>query len=95
MDIFVRYNQLVKHNPEVNWNTGTIWFTKYLREYKIRYQNIMFTSRIWRLQPIDDKNKEQQEIEKELNLTNLENLLEYIQLFIYLFNKNRFEKLPG
>ena len=55
----------------------------------------MFTSRIWRLQPIDDKNKEQQEIEKELNLTNLENLLEYIQLFIHLFNKNRFEKLPG
>jgi len=54
----------------------------------------MFTSRIWRLQPIDDKNKEQQEIEKELNLTNLEDLLEYIQLFIHLFNKNRFEKLP-
>jgi len=41
----------------------------------------MFTSRIWRLQPIDDKNKEQQEIEKELNLTNLEDLFNYS--FIY------------
>jgi len=51
----------------------------------------MFTSRMWRLQPIDDKNKEQQKIEKELNPTNLEDLLEYIQLFIHLFNKNRFK----
>jgi len=28
MDMFLEYNWLVKHNPEVNWNTGTIWFTR-------------------------------------------------------------------
>ena len=24
IDIFLEYDWLVKHNPEVNWNTGTI-----------------------------------------------------------------------
>ena len=28
MDIFLEYDWLVKHNPEVNWNIGTIWFTR-------------------------------------------------------------------
>ena len=31
---------------------------------------------------------------KELDPTNLKDLLEYIQLFIYIFNKKKFEKLP-
>ena len=31
MDIFLRYNQLVKHNLEVNWNMEIIWFTRCLR----------------------------------------------------------------
>jgi len=35
IDIFLRYNWLVKHNPEVNWNTRTIWFIRYLRECRI------------------------------------------------------------
>ena len=38
--------------------------------------------------------KEYQEIDKELDPTNPEDLLEYIQPFIYLFNKKKFEKLP-
>ena len=38
-------------------------------------------------------NKEYYEIRKESNLTNPEDLLEYIQPFAYLFNKNKFEKL--
>ena len=33
-------------------------------------------------------------IRKEPDKTNLENLLEYIQPFTYLFNKKKFEKLP-
>jgi len=37
IDIFLGYNWLVKHNPEVNWNIGTIQFTKYLREYKTQH----------------------------------------------------------
>lgn len=35
-------------------------------------------SRIWRLQLIDNKDKEQQNIGKEPDPTNLEDLLEYI-----------------
>ena len=54
-DIFLRYDWLVKHNPEVNWNTGIIQLTKCPREYKTKYQNITFTSRTQRLQPTDNK----------------------------------------
>jgi len=78
MDMFLGYNWLVKHNPEVNWNTGTIQFTKCLKECKIQYQDIVFTSRTQRLQPMEDTDKRQQEISKELDLINLEDLPEYI-----------------
>ena len=93
-DMFLGYDWLVKYNLEVSWNIGTIWFTIFSREYKIRYQDITFTSRIQRLQPTDNKDKKQQNIGKELDLTNLENLIDYIQLFTHLFNKKKFEKLP-
>jgi len=49
MNMFLVYDWLVKQNPEVNWDKGTIWFTKYLRECKTQYQNISFTSRTRRL----------------------------------------------
>ena len=42
---------------------------------------------------METNNKNQQEIEKEPDLTNPKNLSDYIQLFIYLFNKKKFEKL--
>jgi len=38
-------------------------------------------------------NKEHQKIGKELDLTNIEGLLEYIQPFTHLFNKKKFRKL--
>ena len=41
-----------------------------------------------------NKDNRQQEIGKELDPTNLENLSKYIQLFTYLFNKKKFKKLP-
>ena len=41
---------------------------------------------------MNDKDKEQQEIGKKLDITNTKNLLEYIQLFTHLFNKKKFEK---
>ena len=43
---------------------------------------------------MDKQNKEQHEIEKELDPTNLEDLPEYIQPFTHLFNKKKLEKLP-
>jgi len=41
----------------------------------------------------DNNNKGQQEIGKEPDLMNPEDLPEYIRPFIYLFNKKKFEKL--
>ena len=28
IDMFLRYNWLVKHNPEVNWDIEIIWFIR-------------------------------------------------------------------
>ena len=95
MDIFLGYNWLVKHNPEVNWKTGTICFKRCPKTCRIQHQDILFTSKTRRIQPTDNQDKEHQEIEKELNLTNPEDLLEYIQPFTHLFNKKKFKKLPG
>ena len=41
-----------------------------------------------------EKDKKQQEIGKEPDLMNLEDLPDYIRPFTYLFNKKKFEKLP-
>ena len=29
IDMFLGHDLLVKHNPEVNWKEGKIWFTRY------------------------------------------------------------------
>ena len=43
---------------------------------------------------MDNNDKRQQKIGKKPDITNPEDLLDYIQPFIYLFNKKKFEKLP-
>jgi len=45
IDIFLGYDWLVKHNPEVNWNKGTIQFTKYSKSCRTSHQNITFKTR--------------------------------------------------
>ena len=45
MDIFLEHNQLAKHNPEVNWDKGTIQFMRCLKTCKTKYQDIMFKTR--------------------------------------------------
>ena len=42
---------------------------------------------------MDTKDKGHQETGKKPDLMNLEDLSEYIQIFMYLFNKKKFEKL--
>jgi len=93
IDIFLGYDWLVKHNPEVNWNTGTIQFTRYLKMCRTRHQDILFTPKNWRIQAEDKNNSKHQEIGKKSDPTNLENLPDYIQPFTHLFNKKKFEKL--
>ena len=92
MDIFLGYNWLVKHNPEVDWNKRTIKFTRCPRTCKMNHQDILFTSN--RRTQVMEKDKEQQEIGKKPDPTNPEDLPDYIHPFTYLFNKNKFEKLP-
>ena len=58
IDIFLGYNWLVKHNPEVNQEKETIWFIRYPRECKMQYQDILFISRTQRLKPTEDMEKE-------------------------------------
>ena len=72
---------------------GKIQFIRCPKECRTQHQNILFIPRKRRLQPMNKQDKEQQEIGKKLNLINLEEFLKYIQLFIYLFNKKKFEKL--
>jgi len=43
---------------------------------------------------MDNQDQGQQEIDKKLDSTNIEDLLEYIQPFTHLFNKKKFKKLP-
>ena len=78
MDIFLKYNWLVKHSTEINWNKGIIQSTRYPKECKIQYQDILFRSRIKRIIPMEKIDKKYQEIEKEPDPTNPEDLPEYI-----------------
>jgi len=44
----------------------------------MQHQDILFISRARKIQPTDNQDYRQQKIEKELDYTNLEDLLEYI-----------------
>ena len=73
--MFLEYNQLVKYNPEVNWNNRTIQFIRCLEKYKIQCQNIMFIFRTKRMKLTEGTDKEHQKIGKP-DLTYLEDLPE-------------------
>ena len=91
-DMFLEHDQLMKHNSEVNWNKDMIQFTRCSKTCRTIYQNIIFKTK--RAQATDTQDKGQQEIGKEPDPTNPEDLLKYIQSFTHLFNKKKFEKLP-
>jgi len=76
MDIFLGHDWLVKHNPEVNWKEGKIWFTRYLGLYWIKHQDIEFKTR--RIQAMETNDKNQQKIGKEPDPINSEDLPDYI-----------------
>ena len=90
-DMFLGHNWLVKHNPEVNWKNRTIKFTRYPESCTMKHEDIRFKTRRTKATEITEQNNG--EIGKELDKINSENLLDYIQLFTYLFNKKKFEKL--
>ena len=58
----------------------------------IKHEDIRFKTR--RTKAMEIMEQDNSEIGKELNRTNPEDLPEYIQPFMHLFNKKKFEKLP-
>ena len=92
MDIFLGHDWLVKHNPEVNWKNNTIRFTRCPGSCTMKYKDIRFKTR--RTMATETIEQDNGEISKELDKTNPEDLLEYIQPFIHLFNKKKYENLP-
>ena len=92
MNIFWRHDWLVKHNLEINWKNGTIKFMRYPGSYIMKHKDIRFKTRRTKAMEIMEQNN--RKISKEPDNLNLEDLLDYIQPFICLFNKKKFEKLP-
>jgi len=58
----------------------------------MKYQDIRFETR--RTQATETMTQNNRKIGKELDKTNPEDLSDYIQPFMHLFNKKKFEKLP-
>ena len=69
MDIFLGYDWLVKHNPEVNWKNGIIKFTRCPGNYTMTHKDIRFSTRRTK-KTVSDK--------MEQDKTNPEDLPEYI-----------------
>ena len=57
----------------------------------MKHEDIKFNTK--RTKATDTTEQDNREIGKEPDKTNPENLPEYIQLFIHLFNKKKFKKL--
>ena len=56
MNMFLEHNWLVKHNLEVNWKEGKIWFTKFSELCRTKYQDIEFKTR--RIQAMETQDKD-------------------------------------
>ena len=69
-----------------------IKFTRCPGSCTIKHEDIRFKTR--RTQTMETTTQNNGEIGKELEKTNPKDLPEYIQPFVHLFNKNKFEKLP-
>ena len=90
-DMFLGHDWLVKHNPKVNWKNSTIRFTRCPGNCTIKHKDIRFKTR--RTKATDTMEQDNGEIDKEPDKTNPEDLPEYIQPFMHLFNKKKFKKL--
>ena len=90
-DMFLRYDWLVKHNPEVNQKNGMMKFTRCPGSCTIKHQDIVFKMK--RIQAKETTTQDNGEIGKEPDKTNPEDLPDYIQSFMHLFNKKKFKKL--
>jgi len=65
MDLFLGYNWLVEHNPEVDWKEGVIWFTRYPEYCKMEHKSIQFTLWLRRLLPKEEKESKRRDKEPD------------------------------
>ena len=72
IDMFLGHDWLVKYNPEVNWKTRKIKFTRYLESCTMKHQDIRFKTR--RTQATKTTTQDNREIGKEPDKTNPEDL---------------------
>jgi len=91
-DLFLGYDWLVEHNPEVDWKERVIRFTRCLGHCKTKHKSIWFTPWSRRLLPKEEEKLKKGD--KEPDPTNPEDLPKYVQPFMHLFNKKKFKKLP-
>ena len=90
-DLFLGYNWLVEHNPEVDWKKGVIWFIRCPGHCKTEHESIQFT--LWSRRLLPKEEEESKREDKEPNPTNPKDFPKYIQPFTHLFNKKKFKKL--
>jgi len=91
-NMFLGHDWLVKHNPEVNWKNRTIKFMRCPRSCTMKHKDIRFKTR--RTKAMEIMEQDNEEIGKEPDNMNPEDLLDYIPPFTHLFNKKKFKKLP-
>jgi len=91
-DLFLGHNWLVEHNPEVDQKEEVIQFTRCPGHCKMEHKSIWFTP--WSRKLLPKEEEESKKEDKEPDPTNPEDLPKYVQLFMHLFNKKKFEKLP-
>ena len=78
IDMFLGYDWLVKHNPEIDWSKEIMRFMRCSKTYRTNHQDIFFTPKNQKTQAMDDNNKGQQKIGKEPDPTNSEDFPDYI-----------------
>ena len=82
---------MVKHNPEVNWENGTIKFTRCPGNCTMTHKDIQFNSRQTKEITTDKTEQDNSEVGKEPDTTNPEDLPKYIRPFTHLFNKKEWK----
>ena len=87
-NVFLGYDWLEKHNPEIDWKKRKINFTRCPMDCHLAGQTTTFNNQR-ALIHIDELTED-----KEPDKTGELDLPKYIQPFTHLFNKKKFEALP-
>jgi len=87
-DVFLGYDWLEKHNPEIDWKKGTINFTRCPKNCHLAGQTTTFNNRRALIHTNEQMENKKPDKTGELDLP------KYIWPFTHLFNKKKFEALP-